>query len=165
MSNDPVTFPSAGHDHIACVNSALGEAERFCKRRGLRLTPTRRRVLELIWQSHRPSGAYELLEQLAAEGHKPSPPTVYRALDFLLENALIHRVSSRNAFVGCAYPGNDHMAQIFVCDRCGVAVEQADDSLNRHIRNKAQDMHFKIRSQTVELVGLCPLCNGDSNDR
>ena len=90
---------------------------------------------------------------------------MYRALEFLLDNALIHRISSRNAFVGCTQPGDEHMAQIFICDRCGVAIEQADASLNRHIRHKAQDMRFKIRSQTVELAGLCPLCSGVSDER
>lgn len=163
MSSEPTVFPAAGHDHRVCVHSALRGAERFCLQKGLRLTPMRRRVLELIWRSHRPSGAYELLEQLTTEGHKPSPPTVYRALDFLLENALIHRISSRNAFVGCTHPGDEHMAQIFICDRCGIAVEQADDSLNRQIRHTAQDMRFKIRTQTVELTGLCPLCDAEND--
>jgi len=163
MSTDRTPFPSSGHDHRACMDSALRAAERLCCRQGLRLTPIRRRVLELIWQSHRPSGAYELLEQLAADGHKPSPPTVYRALDFLLENTLIHRVNSRNAFVGCTHPGDAHMAQLFICDRCGIAVEQADASLNRHIHHNAQDLQFRIRAQTVELAGLCPLCGGDTD--
>lgn len=160
MSGPTTPFPAAGHDHRDCVNSALLDAERHCASRGLRLTPLRRRVLELIWRSHRPSGAYELLEQLAAEGHRPSPPTVYRALEFLLQHTLIHRVSSRNAFVGCSSPGDEHMAQIFLCDRCGIAVEQTDPSLNRQILDKARDMRFVVHSQTVELTGLCPQCQG-----
>ena len=163
MSGPTPPFPAAGHDHRDCVNSALLGAERHCTRFGLRLTPVRRRVLELIWRSHRPSGAYELLEQLAAEGHRPSPPTVYRALEFLLKHKLIHRVSSRNAFVGCSCPGDEHMAQIFLCDRCGIAVEQADPALNRQILNKARDMQFVLHEQTVELTGLCPQCQ-DTRD-
>ncbi len=158
MNTQHTPFPASGHDHGACVRGALEDAERHCAARGLRLTPARRRVLELIWQSHRPSGAYELLEKLAADGHRPSPPTVYRALDFLLEHGLIHRVSSRNAFVGCTRPGGAHMAQIFICDRCGVAVEQADAAVDRGIRRTAQGMHFRIRQQTVEIAGVCPLC-------
>ena len=156
MSHD--SFPDSGHDHRACVQGALRDAETLCARRGVRLTPARRRVLELIWQSHRPSGAYDLLERLAADGHRPSPPTVYRALDFLLRQGLVHRVSSRNAFVGCNHPGDDHMAQLFICDRCDVAFEQADGSLNRRIRRNAMDLQFKIRTQTVEIAGLCPRC-------
>lgn len=157
------SFPDSGHDHRACVQGALRDAETLCARRGVRLTPARRRVLELIWQSHRPSGAYDLLERLAADGHRPSPPTVYRALDFLLRQGLVHRVSSRNAFVGCNHPGDDHMAQLFICDRCDVAFEQADGSLNRRIRRNAMDLQFKIRTQTVEIAGLCPRCAGRSD--
>lgn len=164
MSQAPDRFPRIGHDHRACVRTALHDAEAYCDRRGLRLTQIRRRVLELIWQSHRPSGAYELLDQLSAEGHRPSPPTVYRALDFLLANGLIHRVNSRNAFVGCTQPGAQHMAQIFICDRCDVAIEQADGSLNRRIRRNADELHFRIREQTVEIAGLCPACSAQTDD-
>ncbi len=164
MRLEGLSFPASGHDHDACVRNALRGAERLCAAHGLRLTPIRRRVLELIWQSHRPSGAYEILEQLAAQGRKPSPPTVYRALDFLLAHGLAHRVSSRNAFVGCRHPGEEHMAQIFLCDRCGVAVEQADNSLNRRIRQNAEEMNFRIREQTVEIAGLCPACARRDDD-
>lgn len=164
--NDPsFSFPTRGHDHLACIDHALGLAESLCHAQGARLTATRRRVLELIWQSHRPSGAYDLLEQLAAEGHKPSPPTVYRALDFLLTHGLIHKVRSCNAFVGCSHPGDPHVAQIFVCDRCGTAVEQSDKALSRRIRRNALDLQFEIREQTIEIAGLCPDCAGQADER
>lgn len=158
MSGTSSPFAGPVHDHRGCVSRALGSAERLCRSQGIRLTAIRRRVLELIWRSHRPSGAYELLEQLTAEGHKPSPPTVYRALDFLLMHGLVHKVSSRNAYVGCSHPGEAHVAQIYICDQCGIAVEQADDTLERRIRRNARDMDFHIREQTVEIAGLCPAC-------
>ncbi len=158
MTTPHATFPHGDHDHRACIRSALHDAELICKARGLRLTPIRRRVLELIWRSHRPSGAYELLEQIAADGHKPSPPTVYRALEFLLQHGLIHRITSRNAYVGCSAPGDEHMAQIFICEACGMAVEQADASLNQRIRRNADELDFEIHEQTVEITGLCPQC-------
>ncbi len=164
MNLETGAFPPSGHDHRNCVRSALHSAERMCTQKGLRLTAIRRRVLELIWQGHRPRGAYELLEELAAEGHKPSPPTVYRALDFLLAHGLIHRVNSRNAYVGCTHPGEAHMAQIFICDRCDIVVEQADTSLSRRIRRNADDLNFRIREQTVEIAGLCPRCAGGNRD-
>ncbi len=155
---------SAERDHHICVRSALRNAERLCNKHGLRLTSTRRRVLELVWQSHRPRGAYEILDQLTREGHRPSPPAVYRALDFLLANGLIHRISSRNAFVGCAHPGRRHDAQIFICDRCGITVEQADNSHSRRIQRNAAGLQFRIREQTVEIAGLCPSCAGQADD-
>ena len=163
MTPEASVFPVSGHDHHSCVRIALSNAERLCRQQGLRLTAIRRRVLELIWQSHRPSGAYELLEQLAAEGRKPSPPTVYRALDFLLAHGLVHRISSRNAYVGCSRPREAHMAQIFICDRCGVALEQADSTLSRCIQRNAETLQFEIHAQTVEIIGLCPHCAGRSD--
>ena len=94
------------HDHRVCVKDALEQATAICAKRGARLTPIRRRVLELIWASHKPSGAYDILEALSQEsrGKRIAPPTVYRALDFLLEQGLIHRLESLNAFIGCPHP-------------------------------------------------------------
>ncbi|MCB1788811.1 MAG: transcriptional repressor [Gammaproteobacteria bacterium] len=152
------SFPASSHDHRHCMHEALRTAEHLCASQGVRLTAIRRRVLELIWRSHRPSGAYELLEQLAAEGHKPSPPTVYRALEFLLAHGLVHKINSRNAYVGCSHAGESHVAQIFICDRCSNTTEQADDAVERRIRRNARDLHFHIREQTVEIAGLCPRC-------
>ena len=91
------------HDHSRCVSHALAEAEAICARQGLRLTALRKRVLELVWASHKPLGAYDILGVLSDEdGRRAAPPTVYRALDFLLENGLVHRIASLNAFVGCS---------------------------------------------------------------
>ena len=93
------------HDHDACVDDAMARAEAICGAQGARLTPMRRRVLELVWNGHRPRGAYDILEDLASDGKKPAPLTVYRALDFLVEQGLVHRLESLNAFVGCADSG------------------------------------------------------------
>ena len=87
------------HDHSHCVSDALRAADALCARSGARLTALRRRVLELVWQSHRPLGAYDILGVLSSEdGRRAAPPTVYRALDFLLEHGLIHRLASLNAY-------------------------------------------------------------------
>ena len=90
-------LPYRPHNHQACVNQALDDARHICQQHNARLTPTRQRVLELIWQSHRPLGAYDVLAQLAAEGQNAAPPTVYRALDFLQQHGLVHRIASLNA--------------------------------------------------------------------
>jgi Fur family zinc uptake transcriptional regulator len=92
------------HQHEHCVHDALAAAEVLCAKRGVRLTAIRKRVLELVWASHQPLGAYAILDKLTNEGHKPAPPTVYRALEFLLEHGLIHRIASLNAFLGCIHP-------------------------------------------------------------
>lgn len=85
------------HHHATCIEDALATAEKLCSERKQRFTPLRRRVLELVWQSHRPVGAYEILRQLTAEEGCPAPPTVYRALDFLLDQGFIHRINALNA--------------------------------------------------------------------
>lgn len=105
-------LPYRPHNHQACVNQALDDARHICQQHNARLTPTRQRVLELIWQSHRPLGAYDVLAQLAAEGQNAAPPTVYRALDFLQQHGLVHRIASLNAFVGCAHPGKPHTRHV-----------------------------------------------------
>jgi zinc transport system ATP-binding protein len=106
------------------VHSALAEADALCTRQGLRLTALRRRVLELVWQSHKPLGAYDILAVLSEQdGRRAAPPTVYRALDFLLENGLVHRIASLNAFIGCSHPEHAHQGQFLICRECHVAIE------------------------------------------
>lgn len=147
------------HDHSHCVHDALHEADRLCRERGVRLTDIRRRVLELVWSSHQPLGAYDILDRLTAEGHKPAPPTVYRALEFLLEQKLIHRIASRNAFIGCSHPGAAHAGYFLLCTTCGNA-EEIDDSvpLAKAVASAAGQADFLIESQTLELAGTCRHC-------
>ena len=158
-----VAFDAKTHDHQACIAAAMKDAEQYCQTKGLRLTPIRRRVLELIWQSHQPHGAYQVLEQLTQEGHQPSPPTVYRALDFLLAHGLIHKVNSQNAYVGCTRPGEAHDAQLFICDGCGVTVEQTDMTIYRRVLQNAAALKFQVHRQTVEISGLCAQCAGNAD--
>lgn len=147
------------HDHQDCVHSALATADALCASNGARLTPLRRRVLELVWNSHKPLGAYELLSRLTDEGHKPAPPTVYRALEFLLEQKLVHRIASRNAFIGCSHPGREHSGYFLLCDACSNAEEiTADSALGQAVAQAAATADFALRSQTLELTGLCRHC-------
>lgn len=147
------------HDHAHCVHDALAEAERLCSARGVRLTDIRRRVLELVWASHQPLGAYDILDKLTAEGHKPAPPTVYRALDFLQEQGLVHRIASRNAFVGCNHPADRHAGYFLLCQCCGNAEElAADGALGRAVAAAARAADFAVERQTLELSGTCRHC-------
>lgn len=151
-------FPGRDHDHRRCIEEALSEAGARCAERGARLTPLRRRVLEIVWQSHRPLGAYAILEVLGGEGRSAAPPTVYRALDFLLENGLVHRIASLNAFVGCRRPGHAGGGQFLICQRCGNAAELNDDGVERAIGRSAASTGFEVERHTVEVAGLCPEC-------
>lgn len=159
----PVTHsPTLQHDHRRCVDTALQNAELVCQHQSARLTPIRRRVLELIWASHRPIGAYELLEQLAQEGHKPAPPTIYRALEFLLEQGLVHRITSLNAYLGCSHPGKQHGGFFLICSACA-AVEEvcAVSRIQEAITQMVQQASFALSHSNLEIVGLCKGCRHD----
>jgi len=152
------TFRTTEHDHDACVDTAMKTAETICAERGARLTAIRRRVLEIIWGGHRPIGAYDVLEQLSTEEKRAAPPTVYRALDFLLEHGLVHRVASLNAYVGCAEPGHGGEGQFLICAQCGAAVELRDSPVNEAIEAAARARGFVATTHTVEISGVCANC-------
>lgn len=151
-------FPPRDHDHVRCVADAMADAAKLCRERGARLTPLRTRVLEIVWQSHKPAGAYDILAVLAAEGRSAAPPTVYRALDFLLEQGLVHRLSSLNAVVGCSRPGHAGAGQFLICHACGNAAEINDGGVERAITRSAASQGFTVDTHTVEITGVCPDC-------
>ena len=151
-------FPDRRHDHGRCIEDALQAAEAVCDERGARLTPIRRRVFELVWSSHEPVGAYDLLRALSRERESAAPPTVYRALEFLLEHGLIHRIESLNAFVGCCAPSGEHRGQFLICDGCGQTAELHDDQVKSAIAASARQFGFTVSKETVEVRGLCPAC-------
>lgn len=159
-----MSFPVANHDHGSCVAHALAAAEAECRRRGARLTDVRRRVLELVWRSHAPIGAYALLEILGREGFCAAPPTVYRALDFLLAHGLIHRIERLNAYTGCTRPGIPHAGQFLLCEGCGTAAELDDQTIDAAIGAAAARLGFTVHRQTVEVDGLCPACQAQRGD-
>ena len=151
-------FLPAGHDHIQCQKQALEAAENQCQQEKVKLTPLRREVLELIWQSHRPVKAYDLLDQLKTNHPGAVPTTVYRALDFLLQHELVHRLASLNAFIGCGAPGNHHRGQFLICRECGTVAELRDADLQRTISTQAAKLGFLVDNETIEIFGACALC-------
>ncbi len=164
FDNASASFAGARHDHGACVKSALATAARLCANRGARLTPLRRRVLELVWRSHAPVGAYDLLARLsskkatARETRPAAPPTVYRALEFLLAQGLIHRIESLNAYVGCMHPEGAHGGQFLICSDCGAAAEVHDPRVDAAVARRAKELGFAVSRKTIEVAGVCPPC-------
>lgn len=155
--------PHHAHDHSRCVTDALDAAEQLCSREGVRFTSLRKRVLELVWQSHRPLGAYDILDTLAREdGRRAAPPTVYRALDFLLEQGLVHRIASLNAFIGCTSPDHRHQGQFLICRQCHVAMELDQPVIHRAIADSARAVDFSVEAETVEITGLCAQCKASA---
>jgi Fur family zinc uptake transcriptional regulator len=151
-------FAGGRHDHRRCVATALSKADAACSAAGRRLTPLRRRVLELVWGSHTPVKAYDLLATLGRERAQAAPPTVYRALDFLQEAGLVHRIASLNAFVGCGEPGGAHAGQFLICERCGTVAELVAPTLSRTIAASAARLGFAVSRETIEIEGVCADC-------
>jgi Fur family zinc uptake transcriptional regulator len=154
-------FAAPDHDHDHCRGEALVVAEAQCRARGVRLTPQRRRVLELVWNSHAPVGAYALLDRMRDGGARAQPPTVYRALDFLVEHGLVHRIESLNAYVGCAQPARSHVGQFLICTRCRSAAELDDPGIAAAIARRTGEIGFSVSRATVEIAGLCPNCRAE----
>jgi Fur family zinc uptake transcriptional regulator len=160
MSGDQShAFKPGGHDHAVCIDDALAIAETMCQDQGLRLTALRRRVLELVWQQHNPVRAYDLLDKLRGHRRSAAPPTVYRALEFLIRTGLIHRIESLNAYVGCPDPHGSHTAQFLICRDCNAVGELDDPEISDLVTRRARDLGFAADRQTIEVMGLCPGCN------
>ncbi len=135
--------------------TALRVADEACVARGLRMTPVRRRVLEILLEAHTAMGAYDVLDRLAGEGLGDKPPVAYRALAFLVEQGFVHRIERLNAFVACAHPGDAHAPAFLICRGCGsVAEDAAGDVMAR----SAEAAGFLIEQRVVEIEGLCPEC-------
>lgn len=150
--------PRSVHDHAACIEQALETAAEVCARRGLNLTPVRRRVLEIVWRAHEPIGAYDILAELAKERDKAAPPTVYRALEFLMAAGLVHRIDSLNAFMGCHEPQQTHIAQFLVCRRCQRVAEIDDPAIQQVLVEHSHAVGFQIEPTSLEIKGLCSDC-------
>jgi len=140
------------------VHSVMDQIEAYCQKEGLRLTPIRRRVLELIVVADQPIKAYDLLDQLKAEHPGAAPPTIYRALDFLLAHHFIHRIETLNAFVSCVHPEHPHEGQFLICNRCHQVVEIEDEVLNERLSQAAQSEGFTPSHQVLEIYGCCDDC-------
>ena len=153
-----VTLPFADHNHRSCVRDGLLAAERKCASEGLQLTPVRRRVLEILLAEHKALGAYEVLDVLAAEGLGAQPPVAYRALDFLVQNGLAHRIERLNAFTACPSIGHAHAPIFFFCRLCRVVAETDGSRADLPLRSVASETGFRIERVAVEVEGLCPDC-------
>jgi Fur family transcriptional regulator, zinc uptake regulator len=155
MPQAPMPHAFDSHDHGACVASALGTAEAACTERGLRLTPIRRRVLEILLESHAALGAYDVLARLGEEGHGSQPPVAYRAINFLVEQGFAHRIEGLSAYVACARPGAVHQPSFLVCRSCR---RVAEAEARAPLAAPAEAEGFAIERTVLEAQGLCPAC-------
>lgn len=142
------------------AQGALAAAEERCRAHGVKLTPSRRLILEILAREGRPLGAYDMIEKVAAAtGKHPAPVSIYRALDFLLENNLVHRLASRNAYLACGHGHQVKDVVVFlICESCGSVVEATSDALRKDLAALAATTHFVPMSQVMEIGGRCRAC-------
>lgn len=146
------------HDHSHCAGDNLARAEALMAERGARLTPVRKRVLEILLEAHKALGAYDVLQRLATEGYGNQPPVAYRALDFLVEQGLAHRIQRLNAFTACMHAGEAHAPAFLICDRCATVAEAPVAPIRAALEATAAEMGFAVDRVSLEATGLCPAC-------
>ncbi len=153
-----MTVLSPSHNHQACIEQALSKATDVCNGLGARFTPQRKKILELVWQAHKPIGAYEILAKIGSKSRPAAPPTIYRALAFLLDHGLIHRISSLNAYIGCIAPEREHHGYFLLCRSCHTVLEIQNSAIDNAIFDSAVQKNFMVQGQMLEVIGLCKLC-------
>jgi Fur family transcriptional regulator, zinc uptake regulator len=152
-------FPAPDHDHGRCAADVLTHAERICAQRGQKFTPLRRQVLQALSSGHHPLGAYEVIEEMAKTMPRPAPITVYRALEFLMANGLVHRIESRNAYLACAHDhDNASLVAFLICERCGAVGEIPAAPVAESLKAAAAASGFVPKLSVVEITGLCAHC-------
>lgn len=162
----PSIQPTTRTDSNCRGKHALAErvalATTICDARGVRLTTLRRRVLELLWEFGRPTGAYALIEALELRNSRPvAPPTVYRALEFLMSQGFVSKIESQNTYVPCAHPERRHDCLFFICGGCGASVELEDPQLEQRLAEDAAWLGFRVTRSVVEVQGTCASCIAD----
>ncbi len=143
------------------TTALLDRAAHLCAERGAKLTGLRRQVLGLVLENEGPSGAYDLLDRLRAHRGAAAPPTVYRALDFLQEQGLVHRLERLSAFVGCveeAGHAHQHPVQFLICRMCGQVTEIEDHGVSEALGRAAAAAGFTVGHATIEAEGICAAC-------
>ena len=146
------------------LTHVLERAEALCRERGVQLTEQRKAVLRLLCVSDTPLSAYELLDRMRDVVKNPAPPTVYRALDFLLEQGLVHKLESLHAYVGCTHPDHPHASQFMICDDCGEVAEVEDPSVAKSLKAAGKAIGFRTKRPVVELLGTCAQCNAKRDE-
>ena len=152
-------FPAPDHDHGRCTAEGIAHAERVCRQSGQKFTPIRRQVLQALLASHRPLGAYEVIDELTKAMPRPAPITVYRALDFLMANGLVHRIESRNAYLACAHHHDAAALVAFlICERCGAVGEMPSTPVAQRLGAAARASGFAPKLSVIEITGTCAHC-------
>ncbi len=155
---------ACGNNHSLCIEEALSQARRVCENGGERFTDLRRQVFELVWAGHKPVKAYDLLSELASKRSGVAPATVYRTLDFLQAQGLVHKLESLNAYLGCSHPEKEHQGSFLICESCEEVRELQVATFSESIGYVEREQQFQVKHMTVELFGLCNNCLNTKSD-
>ncbi len=143
---------------VHSIPDALLRASRNCANRGLAFTPIRQRVLQLLLENPKGLKAYDLLARIKAEQPGATPPTVYRALDFLTENQLAHKIERNATFVACTRDSHIEPGIFLVCPQCGGVTELADAGVLQALCSALADAGHQLDNPEVEIGAICPMC-------
>lgn len=156
MTSEPSAFHT--HDHSHCTDNGIARAEAILAKSKQRLTPVRRETLKILLAEHRALGAYDVLQRLGAAGFGSQPPVAYRALEFLVEHGLAHKVRRLNAFAACMHPETDHAPVFLICRGCNALAETAAEPVRAALNDAAAAVGFTVERTSIEAQGLCPAC-------
>ena len=151
-------FKHHTHDYSGDPDAAIAAAETYFQKNGIRFTPLRRRVFEIILRAEKPIGAYDILERLRDHGKIAAPISVYRVLDFLIEQRFVHRLATINAYMACVTPEDPHAAQFLICNCCGSVYEISNPKIDEAVAEGANQIGFTVNYPLVEITGLCADC-------
>lgn len=153
-----MSFLPLRHDHGRCISGALKISGDKSRSLSLRLTKVRHKVLETLWQNRKPLGAHGTIDLLQEDGRHPASIVAYRVLNFLIEAGLAHRLSSRNAFIGCSDPKDNHEAQFLICEQCESAAKLEERPTKNAIEETTATIDFRVHHHAIEITGICPNC-------
>tara|TARA_B100001057_G_C22710341_1_gene895514 strand:- start:710 stop:1171 length:462 start_codon:yes stop_codon:yes gene_type:complete len=146
------------HNHKNCISTSLFELEKFCRESDQKLTKIRRKVLEILLESHKALGAYEILDKLKSNGFPSQPPVAYRAINFLLKVGFVHKIEKFNTYIACSKPGKSHKPAFLICRKCNLVSETIQKSSNHKIFLEAKNNNFCVENSIIEIIGVCQNC-------
>ena len=146
------------NDHKKCIDDALKKADLICQDKGLRFTKIRRFIFKQICKSHKPAKAYDLLSEVSKMNYSAKPPTVYRALDFLMDNGFIHKINTLNAYITCSHSLKHNQCYFIICNKCEEVQECCDDSITDSINTTLAQNRFSYKDIALEISGSCNNC-------
>jgi Fur family zinc uptake transcriptional regulator len=144
--------------HKKCISKTLDEVAEFCKKNSLKLTPLRKKILEIVLKDHKAVKAYDILDELRKDGFSDKPPIVYRVLDFFIEHKIIHKINSLNAFISCEHLDTHKNCSFLICEKCNDVSECCNKKIEKAIKVTNEDNNFILTKANVEIVGICKNC-------